>query len=80
MGYAGQGVQGPDVRWSEDVEGVGGMKAQGLCRTRGSQRGDRGWGRGGPASGEREHGDGKTVTTQAATQVPLTLSRPFLLF
>lgn len=54
-----------NVGWSEDVEGVGGLKTQGLCRTRGSQR---------------AHGDGKTVATQTATQVPLTLSRPFLLF
>lgn len=66
--------------WDEDVEGVGGLKTQGLCRMWGSQRGDRERGRGGPATGQREHGDGKTVITQTATQVPLTLSRPFLLF
>lgn len=56
------------------VEDAGSVQNQG-----GSQRGDRGWGRGGPASGQRAHGDGKTVATQTATQVPLTLSRPFLL-
>lgn len=65
--------------WNEDVEGVGGLKTQGLCRMGGGfQRGDREWGRRGPASGQREHGDGETVVTQTATQVPLTLSRPFL--
>lgn len=37
-----------------------------------------GRGRAGPASGQREHGDGRTVVTQTATQVPLTSSRPFL--
>lgn len=52
----------------------------GSVQDRGSQRGDRGWGKGGPASGQRAHGDGKTVATQTATQVPLILSRPFLLF
>lgn len=43
-----------NVGWSEDVEGVGGLKMQGLCRTRGSQRGDRGWeGEGQPVDRER---------------------------
>lgn len=47
-----------NVGWSEDVEGVGGLETQGLCRTGGSQRGDRGWeGEGQPVDSARRWKD-----------------------